>query len=83
MASLFPYSPNEQGKKRKTRADYAFASSHYIDHICPICNKTKLISNHRDYVYKIGSAYYCSWTCYRKAQAEKFDKRKKINRILQ
>ena len=43
-------------------------TTHYMEHICPICGRNKLIADHRQHVYKIHNDYFCSYTCYRKAQ---------------
>lgn len=50
---------------------------------CPICGEKKFVLDPSEYVYKIGCKYYCSWTCYRKAQKEMESKKKKSNLIMQ
>lgn len=53
--------------------------------VCPICGEKKFVFDASEYVYKIGYKYYCSWTCYRKAQREMEEKHKKrkSNHIMQ
>lgn len=51
---------------------------------CPICKTKKFVIDPDEYVYKIGTNYYCSWTCYRKAQKEmeSNNKKRKVNKIF-
>lgn len=50
---------------------------------CPICKEKKFVVDPSEYVYKIDHKYYCSWTCYRKAQKilEEQRTKKKANLI--
>ncbi len=37
--------------------------------VCPVCGKVFFVENRAEYTYKIKQKYYCSYTCWRKAQA--------------
>lgn len=37
--------------------------------ICPVCGKEFFVSVPKEYIYKNKSKYYCSYTCWRAAQA--------------
>ena len=41
------------------------------DYKCPICGNIKSICMQDEYVYKIQGAFYCSYTCWRKALRDK------------
>lgn len=41
------------------------------DHKCPMCKKVFNVFNQTDYVYKVGSKYFCGWNCYRAYQKGK------------
>jgi hypothetical protein len=38
-------------------------------YVCPVCEKVFYLTNVNEYVYKIHHKYYCSYTCWRAAQA--------------
>ena len=43
--------------------------------VCPICGRRFIVHDLQNYVHKLlwykkGYRYYCSWTCYRKAEKE-------------
>lgn len=40
------------------------------NYTCPICGTLKSICMEKEYVYKIKTTYYCSYTCWRKALKE-------------
>lgn len=37
--------------------------------VCPVCKKVFFVELRTEYTYKIKHKYYCSYTCWRKAQA--------------
>jgi hypothetical protein len=39
--------------------------------VCPICGKVFYIECRTEYAYKIKHKYYCSYTCFRKAETPK------------
>lgn len=45
-----------------------FGIGHY--YTCPVCHNKKFIPYICEYVYKINSKTFCSWTCFRKYKAE-------------
>lgn len=47
---------------------------------CPVCGKDFIMSHADLWTYKIDSRYYCSWTCYRKAQKMKKAAKKRRER---
>lgn len=57
------------------------ASNKWInEYVCPVCGK-EFIASHADlWRYRIGSAVYCSWTCYRKGQRLAEEKLKRSKR---
>lgn len=40
-------------------------------YVCPVCEKVFYLNYANEYVYKIEHKYYCSYTCWRAAQARK------------
>ena len=40
------------------------------DYTCPVCGTIKSICMQREYVYKIKTTYFCSYSCWRKALSE-------------
>lgn len=40
-------------------------------YVCPVCKKEFYITYGSEYLYKINHKYYCSYTCWRAAQAPK------------
>ena len=57
------------------------------ERVCPICGKQFIIHDLQDYTYKMtlnkkDIQYYCSWTCYRKAEKERESKGLRWRRVL-
>lgn len=49
------------------------------DYICPICSRKWSICMQREYVYRIKKTFYCSYSCWRKAQKKEKDSNITIN----
>lgn len=47
------------------KTDEFLKSKWLMEHHCPICGKEFYPT--REWVYKTGGTYYCSWSCHRKA----------------
>lgn len=62
--------------KKKIKGDPYYYMESYIEkhpwrnYICPECGAQKSICMQKEYVYKIETKYYCSYTCWRKALKE-------------
>ena len=54
-------------EKKYYNPDHTWTNQRY----CPICGKEFYITAWDSWVYRIDHKYYCSWTCYRKAQKTK------------
>lgn len=48
----------------------------FEERTCPICKKKMVRLTFSEYVYRVGTKYFCGWTCYRKAQKQIKEKEK-------